>query len=90
MQRKLLKSISREKQKKKIGKVKSETTERFRKAMSKLPDDVQQRARKIYKLWKENNNHPSLHFKQVHEKEPVYSVRIGLSYRALALNKTML
>jgi len=47
--------------------VKSETTERFRKVMSKLPDEVQQRARKAYKLWKENHNHPSLHFKQVHK-----------------------
>jgi mRNA-degrading endonuclease RelE of RelBE toxin-antitoxin system len=63
--------------------MKSVTTERFRKAMSKLPEDVQQRARQTYKLWKENNLHPGLHFKQIHSKEPVYSVRIGLSYRAV-------
>jgi mRNA-degrading endonuclease RelE of RelBE toxin-antitoxin system len=63
--------------------VKSVTTERFRKAMSKLPEEVQQRARQVYKLWKQNSNHPSLHFKLIHEKEPIYSVRVGLSYRAL-------
>jgi mRNA-degrading endonuclease RelE of RelBE toxin-antitoxin system len=63
--------------------MKSVTTERFRKAMSKLPEDVQQRARQTYKLWKENNLHPGLHFKQIHSKEPIYSVRIGLSYRAV-------
>jgi mRNA-degrading endonuclease RelE of RelBE toxin-antitoxin system len=71
----------------KTGKVKSVTTERFRKAMSKLPADVQQRARQAYKLWKQNSNHPGLHFKQVHDKEPIYSVRIGLSYRALGVKK---
>ena len=65
--------------------MKSVTTERFRKAMSKLPGDVRQRARQTYKLWKENNLHPGSHFKQIHSKEPVYSVRIGLSYRAVGV-----
>lgn len=51
--------------------------------MNKLPEEVQQRARQVYKLWKQNSNHPSLHFKQIHEKASIYSVRIGLSYRAL-------
>ena len=51
--------------------------------MSKLREDVQQRARQTYKLWKENNLHPGLHFKQIHSKELIYSVRIGLSYRAV-------
>ncbi|HEY6978133.1 MAG TPA: hypothetical protein VH396_17655 [Chitinophagaceae bacterium] len=67
--------------------MKSEITERFRKAMSKLPVDVQRRARQAYKLWKQNNNHPGLHFKQVHDKEPIYSVRIRLSYRALGVTR---
>lgn len=72
--------------------MKSETTDKFRTAMSRLPDEVQQRARKAYKLWKENSNHPGLHFKQVHTTEPIYSVRIGLSYRALGIkqNDTMI
>ena len=26
---------------------------------------------------------PALHFKKVHPKKPIYSVRIGLHYRAL-------
>lgn len=55
--------------------------------MNKLPADVQQRARQAYNLWKQNNNHPGLHFKQVHDREPIYSVRIGLSYRALGVKK---
>ena len=48
---------------------------------------MQQRGRQAYKLWKQNNNHPGLHFKQVHDKEPIYSERIGLSYRALAVKQ---
>ncbi len=55
--------------------------------MNKLPQEVQHRARETYELWKQNNNHPGLYFKQVHDKEPIYSVRIGLSYRALGIKQ---
>ncbi len=55
--------------------------------MKKLPKEMQQRAREAYKLWKQNNNHPGLHFKQVHETEHIYSLRIGLSYRALGVKQ---
>lgn len=65
--------------------MKSVTTERFRKAMDKLPLDIQKRARQIYKTWLQNNHHPSLHFKQIHKTELIYSVRVGLSYRAVGL-----
>ena len=65
--------------------MKSQTTDRFRKAFRNLPADIQKRARTTYQLWKENNQHPSLHFKQVHQNEPIFSVRISLSYRALGV-----
>jgi len=39
-------------------------------------------ARKKYRVWRENPNHPSLHFKKV--AADTWSVRIGASYRALA------
>jgi hypothetical protein len=29
--------------------------------------------------------HPSLHFKPVSARQPIFSVRIGIGYRALAL-----
>jgi hypothetical protein len=29
--------------------------------------------------------HPSLHFKQIHQTEPVYSVRISLGWRAVGV-----
>ncbi len=66
--------------------MKSVTTERFRKAFENLPKEIQERARKGYNLWKQDSYHPSLHFKQVTIK-PIYSVRIGLSYRALGIKQ---
>jgi hypothetical protein len=46
--------------------------------------DVQKRARKNFRLWKNDPRHPSLQFKKVHPTEPIYSARVGRSYRALA------
>ena len=57
----------------------SVTTARFRKAYSHLPEHIQEQVRKAYKLWKKNPQHPGLQFKQVHDTEPVFSVRISIS-----------
>jgi hypothetical protein len=65
----------------------SVTTERFRKAFSNLPKEIQERARKAYNLWKQDNYHLSLHFKQVYKEQAIYSVRVGLSYRALGVRQ---
>jgi hypothetical protein len=46
-----------------------------------LPQEVQELARKQFRLLKENPAHPSLHFKKVGR---FWSVRIGVHYRALA------
>jgi len=67
--------------------VRSVTTTRFRKAFEKLPSEIQQRARQAYSKWKENPNHPSLHFKQIHDTQPIFSVRISLSYRAIGIKE---
>ena len=61
----------------------SHTTDRFWKAFQKLPQDIQERARKVYKTWNDNPFHPSLKFKRIHPVEPIYSVRIGLGWRAV-------
>jgi len=42
-------------------------------------------AQKAYRLFRENPKHPSLQFKKVHEREPVYSVRVTIAYRAVGL-----
>jgi hypothetical protein len=46
-----------------------------------LPGEIQTLARKNYRLWRENPRHRSLKFKEVLPN--VWSVRIGLHYRAL-------
>ena len=38
-----------------------------------------------YRLFLENPRHPSLHFKKVHNRDPIYSARVTLGYRALGL-----
>ncbi len=67
--------------------MRSETTKRFRKAYAHLPEHIQEQTRKAYKLWRINNNHPGLQFKQVHDTGPIYSVRISLSYLAIGLKE---
>jgi len=63
----------------------SKATEAFWKAYRDLPDEIKQRARTAYRLWRENPSHPSLRFKQIHASEPIYSVRVGLGWRAVGV-----
>lgn len=63
----------------------SHTTDKFRKAFAELPADVQKQARQAYRLFIENPYRPSLHFKPIHPTRPIYSVRIGLDYRAVGV-----
>ena len=57
-------------------------TTRFWSCLEKLPISVQKAARKNHKLIKDNPKHPSLHFKKV---GGFWSARVGIHYRALAL-----
>ena len=54
-------------------------------AFSELPQVVQEHAQRAYTLWQDDPHHPSLHFKRIHGREPIYSVRIGRRCRALGL-----
>ncbi len=63
--------------------MKSVTTARFRKAYNILPKRIKEAAKKSFRLWTRSPNHPSLQFKSIHKTKPIYSVRIGLSWRAL-------
>jgi hypothetical protein len=63
----------------------SRTTRRFREAFGALPAAVRRQAREAYRQFRDDPYHPSLRFKQVHTTRPIYSVRIGRSYRALAV-----
>jgi hypothetical protein len=63
--------------------VTSKTTPRFWTAFNALPADVQEHARKAYRLFSSDPQHPSLQFKKVHAREPIYSARISTGYRAV-------
>ena len=65
--------------------MKSRTTERFRRALARLPANVQEQARSAFAIWREAPDHPSLQFKRIHSRDPVYAVRIGIHWRALAV-----
>ena len=65
--------------------MKSRTTAAFRKRYAALPADVRNQARLAYLLFAANPHHSSLHFKRVHTTEPIYSARVGRSYRVVGL-----
>lgn len=68
--------------------MKSVTTARFRKEFDKLPLHLKEATQKAYSTWKENSNHPSLQYKQIHASKAIYSVRISLSYRAIGVKQS--
>jgi len=63
----------------------SHTTERFRKLLAQLPKEIQKQAKEAYLQFEKDPYHPSLRFKRVHSKRPVYAVRISKDYRALGV-----
>ncbi len=65
--------------------MKSRLTREFRKRLKRLPPDIQKQARATYRLWKVDPYYPSLQFKRIDPQEPIYSVRIGLHYRAVGI-----
>jgi hypothetical protein len=65
--------------------VTSHTSARFRSAFEALPERVQQGARRAHRLFLKDPRHPSLQFKQVHPTRPIFSARVALGYRALAV-----
>ena len=65
----------------------SSTTRRFWRLFFDLPLDAQQDAKRAYRLFQSNPAHPGLQFKKLEGDDDIYSVRIGLDYRALAVMK---
>lgn len=63
--------------------MKSRATRRFWQAFENLPLHAQTLAEKNYGLWKQNHQHPSLHFKKLKGDENRFSVRISDHYRAI-------
>ena len=50
-----------------------------------LPSEVREEAKRAYRLFQTNPSHPGLHYKKLEGEDQIYSVRIGLDYRALAV-----
>jgi hypothetical protein len=67
--------------------LRSHVTAEFRRLFAALPTEVRRRARQSYLLWKEDPTHPGVQFKRVHQRQPIYSVRIGLDWRAVGLRQ---
>lgn len=65
--------------------MKSRINDDFLKAYRRLPNEVREQARKAYRLFRDNPQHPSLNFKPVHPSQPIYSARISRSYRAIGV-----
>jgi hypothetical protein len=56
--------------------------------LDRLPGAVQRQALDAYRLWLRDPYHASLQFKRVHNTDPIYSVRIGIGWRALGIRQS--
>jgi len=65
--------------------MKSTINDDFLNAYRKLPKEVREQARKAYRLFRDNPQHPSLNFKRVHPSQPIYSARVSRGYRTVGV-----
>lgn len=65
----------------------SHVTAKFRKAFQNLPQNTQKQARRAYRLFMQNPNHPSLQFKPIIASKGIYSARINLNVRVLGVRR---
>jgi hypothetical protein len=61
----------------------SRLTEDFVALFARLPTEIKAQARRNYRLWRVNPAHPGLHFKRIQGQNDLYSVRVGLGWRAV-------
>lgn len=60
---------------------------RFWRHYRQLPEDVRELADKNFDLLKSDPRHPSLRLKRVGKTKQLWSVRVGMHYRALGVEK---
>ena len=65
--------------------MRSFTQQSFWDAYRLLPSHVKRQARDSYRFFALNPNYPSLDFKRVSRRRPVYSARVSIDYRALGV-----
>lgn len=61
------------------------TVKSYWKSYNELPKKIQRDADRKFDLWKQNPFHPSLNFKCVNTEYNIWSVRVTMDYRALAI-----
>ena len=61
------------------------TVKSYWKSYKGLPKKIQRDADRKFNLWKKNPFHPSLNFKCVNTEYNIWSVRVTMDYRALAV-----
>jgi len=61
------------------------TVKSYLKSYKGLPKKIQRDADRKFDLWKKNPFHPSLNFKYVNTEYNIWSVRVTMDYRALAV-----
>jgi len=61
------------------------TVKSYWKAYKGLPKKIQRVADRKFDLWKKNPFHPSLNFKCVNTEYNIWSVRVTMDYRVLAV-----
>jgi len=61
------------------------TVKSYWKSYKGLPKKIQRDADRKFNLWKKNPFHPSLNFKCVNTEYNIWSVRVTIDYRALAV-----
>ncbi len=65
----------------------SRTTRQFWRLFSDPPFETQRDAKRAYRLFQGDPTHAGLQFKKLEGEDHIYSARIGLGYRALAVMK---
>ena len=60
---------------------------RFRHDFARLPARIQRQARKAYAQFVADADHPGLEFKRLSSRQPLWSVRITDSYRAVGVRQ---
>jgi mRNA-degrading endonuclease RelE of RelBE toxin-antitoxin system len=63
--------------------VNSHINARFRREFDRLPARIQEQARRAYRLFQANPDHPGLEFKKLPPHDELWSVRVSEQYRAV-------
>lgn len=65
--------------------MKNRRTKEFHKLFARLPRNIQEQAKAAYRRFKVDPYYPGLHFECIDSQESIYSVRIGIHYRAVGI-----